>query len=248
MPSMWLTDFVLDLLTVRICFRKDLLILVRMEEKKKQPTTTLQQTFCPISKIKLTSCARLRSFLPCCGGACWVLHGWVPGWASGILRGRRGVVQAVPGEGAGCAGGIKRAALRICPLSTLPVVSTRGLGVTPEIFCGFSIDRAFIAPAKWNWCKLDKISLWILRRKFLCIFPKSLNFCGSGYSARFSQTGWGQLLLAGRKQAPAKWHCQHWLWLQSVLLIPLLLQVVFWTLQNIWKALMFCKHLAFLYL
>lgn len=120
MPSMWLADLTLDLLTVRVCFRKYLLILVRLEKK----INTAPTNFVSCWQNQADELCKAQKFL----ALFWVslLDAAGPStsrWAAASEEAPRGRSSRAR-EGAECAGEIRWAVWSMWLLSTLPAVST----------------------------------------------------------------------------------------------------------------------------
>lgn len=227
MPSMWLADFTLDLLTVRVCFRKYLLIFGELGKKK---NILLRQTSCPVGKIKLTSCAKLRSFLPFSGRACWMLQGRAHPGELQPPRKRRGVVRAVPGKELAVLGNTMSCVVDgafVNTASCFHVNTVESFSSGDFLVCWYTEHLLpLLSGTDAGWTKSTCGSK---EGVFMLLSQPSRYFSGSGCSARYSRTALVTTAAWKRETSPCQ-VTQSTLWLQST---PLLLQAVLWTSENI---------------
>lgn len=163
MPSMWLADFTLDLLTVRVCFRKYLLIFVKKKKTQQNKPNPALTNFVSCWQNQANKLCKAQKFLALLwasfAGCCRAEHIQV----SCSLRGSaEGSFKLCPGRSWLCWGNTMSCVVGVAFVNIASCFHVNTVdSFSSGDFLFFLIHRAFIAPPKWNWCRLDKIHLWI---------------------------------------------------------------------------------------
>lgn len=227
MPSMWLADLTLDLLTVRVCFRKYLIILVRLEKKKKYCSNKLRVLLAKSSWRAVQSSEVSCPLLGELAGCCRAEHIQV----SRSLRGSaKGSFKPCPGRSWMCWGNTMSCVVDVAFVNTASCFHVNTVeSFSSGDFLVFWYTERLLPLLSGTDAGWTKSTCGSKEGVFMLLSQPSHYSSGSGCSARYSRTGLVTSAAWKKETSPCQvtWSTP---WLQST---PLLLQVVLWTSENI---------------